>query len=53
MGGSWNVPLPFDTGTPGQVGGGLVTTPGNSLVITLAAPGGSVVSTLNAEVAAA
>ncbi len=46
--GSFVVPLPPpDPAVPGS--GGLVNTPGNSLVITLAAPGGSVVSTLNAE----
>lgn len=44
VGGSFNVPLPEN---------GLVGTLGNSLVIALAAPGGSVVSKLNAEVRAA
>lgn len=52
-GGQFLAPLPTDPNTPGLVGGGVVGTPGNSMVITLAAPGGSVVSTVNAEMAAA
>lgn len=49
-GGTWLAPLPPDDGNPGIVSGGVVGTPGNSLIITLAAPGGSVVSTVNAEI---
>jgi len=52
-GGTYEVPLPPDPNTPGLVGGGLVNTPGNTMVITLAAPGGSVVSEVNAELHAA
>jgi hypothetical protein len=53
-GGTWLVPIPLGgNNIAGIIDGGLVTTPGNSLVITLAAPGGSVVSTLNAELVAA
>lgn len=47
--GTYLVPLPSDPGIPGITGGGVVGTVGNSLVITLSAPGGSVVSKLNAE----
>lgn len=50
VGSTFNVPLPPDPMTPGLTGGGVVNTPGNSLVITLAAPGGSVVSKVNAEI---
>ncbi len=50
QGGTWVAPLPIDDNEAGQSGGGVVNTPGNSLVITLAAPGGSVVSTVNAEI---
>lgn len=47
-GGSFLLPLPPpDPSSPNS--GGVVGTPGNSMVITLAAPGGSVVSTVNAE----
>ncbi len=52
-GGTYLVPLPPPSGTPGLLDGGVVGTPGNTLVVTLAAPGGSVVSTLNAEMTAA
>ncbi len=46
--GTFNVPLPApDPTVPGS--GGLVNTPGNTLVITVADPGGSVVSKVNAE----
>jgi hypothetical protein len=51
--GPWQVTLPPDDNTPGRRGGGVVGTAGNSMVITLAAPGGSVVSELNAEFCAA
>ena len=47
--GPWNVTLPADPNTPGQSGGGLVGTGGNAMTVTLAAPGGSVVSALNCE----
>ncbi len=48
--GPWVVTLPADPNVPGLSGGGVVNTPGNTLVITLAAPGGSVVSQVNAEI---
>jgi hypothetical protein len=48
--GANNVPLPADPNTPGLSGGGLVNTPGNSLVITVVAVGGSGVTQINAEV---
>jgi hypothetical protein len=47
---TWTAPLPADSLVPGTSGGGVVNTIGNSLVITLAAPAGSVVSTINAEI---
>ena len=47
--GPFAVTLPADPNTPGVSGGGVVGTPGNSMVVTLAAPGGSVVSSLNCE----
>jgi hypothetical protein len=50
-GGTWLAPLPTDENIPGTVGGGVVGTPGNSLVVTLAAPGGAVVSIVNCEFA--
>lgn len=52
-GGTWTAPLPQDPNWPGVTGGGVVNTPGNSLVIAVAAGGGSVVSTVNAEICAA
>lgn len=48
--GQWKLNLPADFDTPLVSAGGVVNTPGNSLVITVAAPGGSVVSELNVEV---
>jgi hypothetical protein len=48
--GQFELKLPPDSNTPGVSGGGVVNTPGNSLVITLAAPGGSVASSLSAEI---
>ena len=52
--GTYLVPLPADPNVPGLSGGGLVNTPGNSMmVITLADGGGSVSSELNAEFTAA
>jgi hypothetical protein len=48
--GGWTLNLPPDPNVPGISGGGVVNTPGNSLVITLAAPGGSVGSSLSAEI---
>ncbi len=48
-----NMPLPADSNTPGLSGGGVVNTPGNTLVITLASGGGSVQTNLNAEIVAA
>jgi hypothetical protein len=49
--GNFVVPLPADRqpGVFGSITGGVVGTPGNSMVISLAAPGGSVVSSLSAE----
>ncbi len=47
------VVLPADANVPGLTGGGVVNTPGNSLVVTVADPGGSVVSKINAELSAA
>jgi len=49
-GGTWLAPLPTDSLVPGTSGGGVVNTPGNSLVVTLAAPGGSVVSIVDLEI---
>jgi hypothetical protein len=46
---TWQAPLPADTNTPGVSGGGVVGTPGNAMTVTLAAPGGSVVSEVNCE----
>lgn len=51
--GPWTVTLPPDPNIPGVGGGGVVGTAGNSLVVTLAAPGGSVVSEVNCEFLAA
>jgi hypothetical protein len=51
-GGTFLVPLPPLYELNGQILGGLVNTPGNSMVISLT-PGGSVVSTINAEFAGA
>lgn len=48
-GGTWLAPLPLDELEAGVSNGGLVGTPGNSMVVTLAAPGGAVVSSLNCE----
>ncbi len=48
-GGTFLVPLPADSNVPGVSGGGVVGTVGNSMIITLGAPGGSVVSEVNAE----
>jgi hypothetical protein len=50
---TYNVPLPADPNTPGLTGGGVVGTPGNSMVITLADGAGSVTSSLSAEFVAA
>jgi hypothetical protein len=48
------VPLPPPlSADPSNPDGGVVGTPGNSMVVTLAAPGGSVVSTVNCEFQAA
>ena len=52
-GGTFLCPLPPPTYQPGILDGGVVGTPGNSMTVTLAAPGGSVVSTVNAEFCAA
>ncbi len=43
------IALPLDSNTPGVSGGGVVGTPGNTFVITVSAPGGSVASIINAE----
>lgn len=51
--GTYEVPLPADNGTPGTPGKGLVNTPGNSMVITLAAAGGTAKTNVNAEMRAA
>jgi hypothetical protein len=51
--GLYNIPLPTDPLTPGAGGGGLVNTPGNTLVIAVASGGGSVKTNINAEVLAA
>lgn len=51
VGGTFRVPLPQPSGSDPR--GGVTNTPGNSLVITLAAPGGSVVSKVNAKISAA
>jgi hypothetical protein len=51
--GGWQLKLPTGTTTPGVIDGGVVNTPGNSLVITVAAPGGSVTTAASAEIAAA
>lgn len=51
--GTWTIPLPADPNTPGVTGGGLVNTPGNTLVVVLASAGGAVVTNLNAEISAA
>jgi len=48
--GDFQVKLPADPNTPGLSGGGVFNTPGNTLVITVADPGGSVVSKINAEI---
>lgn len=45
----WVLNLPTDPNVPGVSGGGVVGTPGNNMVITLAAAGGSVASSLSAE----
>ena len=47
--GAYLVLLPADMDWPGVTGGGVVGTPGNSMVITVGAPGGSVTSEINAE----
>ncbi len=47
-GGTFNCPLPPISHTLPEIGG-VYGTPGNSMVVTLAAPGASVVSTVNAE----
>jgi hypothetical protein len=47
--GTFQVPLPADPNIPGLTGGGIVGTVGSSMVVTLAAPGGSTVSKLNCE----
>ncbi len=51
--GSQTIALPADPDCCGLSGGGVVNTPGNSLVITVAAPGGAVASEINAELIAA
>ena len=51
--GTYEVPVPSDNGTPQTPGKGVVNTPGNSLVITLAAAGGAAKTTINAEMRAA
>jgi hypothetical protein len=45
-----NIPLPADNNQFGVSGGGVVNTPGNTLVITVASAGGSVKTNVNAEV---
>ncbi len=47
--GPWKLQLPLDSNVPGVTGGGVVGTPGNSLVVTIAAPGGSVATSASAE----
>ena len=47
-----NLPLD-DAAVPGVAGGGVVGTAGNTMVITVAAPGGSVATSLSAEMYAA
>lgn len=47
--GSYGVKLPVDPDTPGVSGGGVVNTPGNSMVVTCAAPGGAVVAAVSCE----
>lgn len=48
--GSAKLNLPADPNQPGVTGGGVYNTIGAALVVTLAGPGGSVVSTVNAEI---
>lgn len=50
---NYNIPLPADPKTPGVSGGGIITTPGNALVIAMVSGGGAVVTNINAEVRAA
>ena len=47
--GTYKVNLPDDPRTPGLSGGGVYGTPGNNMVITIAAPGGTITSIINAE----
>jgi hypothetical protein len=47
---SYKVKIPLDPPIPGTGSGGVFGTPGNSLVITCAAPGGAVVSQIDAEI---
>lgn len=49
--GTYQVPLPADPGIPGVGGGGIVNTPGNTLVIALAASGGK--TNINGQLSAA
>ena len=51
--GVYTIPLPADPNTPGITGGGLVGTPGNSMVITVASGGGAVKTNIDAEFHAA
>jgi hypothetical protein len=51
--GSFQVVLPADPNTPGVAGGGVVGTPGNQMVISLASGGGGVKTNLNVEMVAA
>lgn len=51
--GHYNIPLPAPSNTPGLTDGGLVNTPGNSMVVTLVSGGGSVKSNVNCEFSAA
>lgn len=52
-GGTFNLPIPAVFREGGFITGGIVNTPGNSMVITVSDPGGSVVSKVNACFAAA
>jgi hypothetical protein len=49
----WTLNLPGDPGVANISGGGVVGTPGNSMVITVAAPGGGLGSSASAEMIAA